>query len=160
MRVITYNNKKDVISNEEIREAIIWICKKLFKNKKLLDHITCKVFFKDMKTRDTIALCEDDPKEEIDDYRKNPRSFHIILNTKRKFSKSGIIRTLFHECSHLEESATGKLRTIPGYILYRKQRIKPSKADNNYWQMPWEIRAYGVEKCYYELWLDEKKNNK
>jgi SprT-like family len=87
------------------------------------------------------------------------RDFEILLSEKLSFKD--MVRTLAHEMVHLKQYATGELKHIDRINAYRYNGKTISPDDLLYWDLPWEIEAYGREAGLYFRYmvhLDEKKS--
>ena len=95
--------------------------------------------------------------DEFDD-RRRPRSFRVILDrTKMEFNDSGeertdaevaleILKTLGHELVHVKQYALGELTTDRyGALRYNGVHYNPQNL-LEYFDLPYEIEAYGREK--------------
>ena len=95
--------------------------------------------------------------DEFDD-RRRPRSFRVILDrTKMEFNDSGeertdaevaleILKTLGHELVHVKQYALGELTTDRyGALRYNGVHYNPKNL-LEYFDLPYEIEAYGREK--------------
>lgn len=78
------------------------------------------------------------------DERVNPRDFEIRIDSS--MNMYAIIRALAHEMVHVKQYALGELMDGPSYLKVRwlGKWIK-TQNENNYWDRPWEIEAYGKE---------------
>lgn len=74
--------------------------------------------------------------------RNKPREF--LIQIRKNKSKRYMMMTLAHEMVHVKQFAMGEMDE--NMNLWKGKRLS-SKTD--YWDMPWEIEAYGRE---YGLW--------
>lgn len=97
-----------------------------------------------------------------EDDRKNPRHFTIKL---RRQPIEDMIKTLAHEMVHLKQYAKNELSKQ--LRLVRSKGIKissiwmgevwsPSPKEDDYWDCPWEIEAFGREVGLYHKWFHRK----
>lgn len=93
-----------------------------------------------------------------DDWHR-PRDFHIEVNTEQKLEDLFI--TLAHEMVHVKQFARGELRDV-FYPAKRTMWFKESisREEINYWDLPWEIEAYGRERGLFVRFVENKKNHK
>ena len=89
--------------------------------------------------------------EEIDN---GIRYFVIeLLNNK---NLGMLLMSLAHEMVHLKQYAVGELkddRKNPECTIWQKKSINEKKVD--YWDLPWEIEAYGREKGLYYRFCEQ-----
>ena len=80
------------------------------------------------------------PLDEFDNYR--PKEFEINLDRPKRFKS--MLNTLAHESVHLKQFAKGELKTHKGTNKTIFHKVSYDD-DDNYWDCPWEIEAYGRE---------------
>lgn len=97
---------------------------------------------------------------------KNPRYFTISLNRNQT---EDIIRTLAHEMVHVKQYAKNELgkhlrmTSSTGLKIATVWQGKVWKAklkEDDYFDSPWEIEAYGREVGLYAKWVQYKKDLK
>lgn len=119
-------------------------------SKKLLKKLNVDIFFiKDLKKLEKFeADCI------WEDINIRPKEFSIRIDSS--MSGRRIIQALAHEMTHIKQYATGEMSDLLGMNTLvswrkglRKQRIDSEVVD--YWEHPWEIEAYGREKCLTEM---------
>lgn len=67
---------------------------------------------------------------------------------------SALLHSLAHECVHVQQYSSGRLRdTRGGSAIWLGKLVKIK----NYWRMPWEVEAYGLERYLVETFTE--KNN-
>ena len=81
--------------------------------------------------------CTDDP--------PNPRKFLIKIAATADMSKREFIMALAHEMVHLKQYALNQLRDFDKKEITVFQR-KVYSYDMEYWEQPWEVEAYGMER--------------
>lgn len=81
--------------------------------------------------------------------QNKPREFTIVV--KKTPSMRYMLMTLAHECVHLKQYALGELND--NHTRWRGTRINDEKI--NYWELPWEIEAYGRERGLYTMFCEE-----
>lgn len=96
-----------------------------------------------------------------DDDNRSPRFFSIIL--REGPGDDDIIKTLAHEMVHVKQYAKREL--VSGVFVAAKGGLKitskwmgeiwkPKAKEDNYYDSPWEIEAYGREVGLYKRWVD------
>ena len=90
---------------------------------------------------------------------RNPRWFTIRLKRQKI---DGMIKTLAHEMVHVKQHAKNELQrgiVIPtrgGLKISSKWQgeiWKPKRHEDNYFDSPWEIEAYGREVGLHHKWI-------
>lgn len=81
--------------------------------------------------------CSDDP--------PNPKRFLIVLAATEDMSKRDFIMALAHEMVHLKQYALNQMRDVQDkkITIFHKKKYS---FDMEYWDQPWEIEAYGMER--------------
>lgn len=90
------------------------------------------------------------------DTNERPRIFEVQINPK--MSKRNQLLTLAHELVHVKQFAKGELKE------YMKKHTSAMRWGNEviqveedaYWDLPWEIEAYGRECGLYIRWVEHK----
>lgn len=129
------------ISKEEVIQAIEFFEESLL-SKRLSKNIMLDIdFVVDMcKTTDYIATCSYE-----DDDSVKPRWF--IISVDAGLSKTKMLKSLAHEMVHVKQYALGELKyPYKNNINLNKWLntvVDETKID--YWELPWEIDAYGRE---------------
>ena len=137
------------LSADMVTEAVRFYASTLM-NRQLVRNLTVKVFFKDGGVD---GLCNTD-----DDLAK-PREFALHINPKR--SVKAMLTALAHEMVHVKQYATGESRQYertPYVTKFRGVMVNTSTTD--YWDLPWEIDAYGRELGLYVRFMEHWKNVK
>lgn len=136
--------KSRYVNHEVIEEAARFFGEYLFK--RLYKKVTI----------DLILSSKDMPKN-VDGYcdwsdnNKKPRYFEIQLRSN--MSEDNLLRTLAHEMVHVKQYAKGELTD---HMCGKKSRWKDTVINvenHDYWELPWEIEAYGREKGLYNKYL-------
>lgn len=118
-------------------------------NRQLVKNLTVKVFFKD---EGVDGQCDSD---EI----ARPREFNLHINPKR--SVKDMLIALAHEMVHVKQYATGESRQyerMPYVTKFRGVMVNTNTMD--YWDLPWEIEAFGRELGLYVRFMEHWKNVK
>ena len=93
-----------------------------------------------------------------EDNRNKPREFEIDIDASMKMH--GILRALAHECVHVKQYVMGEMRDTNNCYT-TKWKSTPYHTDRgNYWELPWEIEAYGREVGLYETFVMNKRYTK
>jgi hypothetical protein len=132
-----------------VTEAVRFYASTLM-NRQLVKNLTVKVSFKD---KDVDGFCNTD-----DDLAK-PREFALQINPKR--SVKAILTALAHEMVHVKQYATGESKQYertPYVTKFRGVMVNTETMD--YWDLPWEIDAYGRELGLYVRFMEHWKNVK
>jgi len=96
----------------------------------------------------------------IDDGEQRKRDFVITLDAR--LNKKETLLALAHEMVHVKQYAKGELKDLfrpTRMVRWQGERFDPE--DMDYWELPYEIEAYGREKGLYVKFmthLDEKIN--
>jgi hypothetical protein len=121
----------------EIKSALEFYANVLM-SKKLHENILLRVCFNDGEENTT---CWED-----DNIR--PREFTINISSKMGYNDTFL--TLAHEMVHVKQYAMGELRDVMRGPTPQRWMNKPIYSDDiEYWDLPWEIEAYGREKGLY-----------
>jgi len=132
-----------------VTEAVRFYASTLM-NRQLVKNLTVKVFFRDDGVD---GLCNTD-----DDLAK-PREFALQINPKR--SVKAMLTALAHEMVHVKQYATGESRQYERTSYVTKFRgVMVNTETTNYWDLPWEIDAYGRELGLYVRFMEHWKNVK
>jgi hypothetical protein len=101
-------------------------------------------------------LDEDYATASISDEEENwsrPREFVIEIDSSQ--SKRGILQRLAHEMTHVKQIAKGEMKDyvkMPSKVRWQDYIYECDENDHfDYWTSPWEVEAYGNEKCLYVL---------
>lgn len=130
-------------------EAAAQFYGELLMGKNLIKNLHLRLVF--TKTQGNGTTWEDDI--------SRPCEFTITI--EKGMSKRETLITLAHEMVHVKQYATGELRD---YMSSSKlQRWRDEKRDWSqveYWDLPWEIEAYGRERGLYVRFVDHLKAQK
>lgn len=99
----------------------------------------------------------------------NIRKFNIVISLKsmnkqakdltKKLKEP--IKTIIHEMVHVKQYANNQLFDyIDGNTKFEGKVYKNAKTYTDYWDMPWEIEAYGRTEGIYEQFLINQKKMK
>lgn len=112
-------------------------------NKKLLNNIKVTLLFKKFDNNDyDYAYCD----WEFD----NHRSRDFIITIDSKLNKKETLLALAHEMVHVKQYAKGEMKDYfrpARMVKWMGEMIDPESVD--YWELPYEIEAYGREKGLY-----------
>lgn len=131
---ISVRGKNTKLSRNEARYATDWMARLIMSNK-LLNNISIQVEFAPEEGNKGSTECLDE------DYR--PRDFKIMIDPE--LSRRNQLTTLAHELVHVKQFAMGEMRYTKDFDLIKwyKQSIHSEKTE--YWDLPWEIEAFGRE---------------
>lgn len=121
-----------------IREAAHFYADTLL-SKRITDNINLRINIIQDYYKKTGFMGDAAPIDDENYYR--PRNFEInIEKTKRLKS---IVFSLAHEMIHVKQFAKGELKDHKrsNKVIFHKVKFD----DDNYWESPWEIEAYGKE---------------
>lgn len=136
------------LSSLELRDAAQFYGQ-LLMHKNLLKNIQLRVAF--TRTEGNTTMWEDD--------NVRPREFTITI--ERGMSARNTLITLAHEMVHLKQYATGELRDYMSCArVHRWRDQKRDWGDVEYWDLPWEIEAYGRERGLYLRFVEHVKAQK
>ena len=88
-----------------------------------------------------------------------PREFKIRLNSTTRKKKQ--LLALAHELVHVKQYASNEMKDVvrgPTNTKWKKEFIREEKMD--YFDLPWEIEAYGRENGMYIRYLEHVKREK
>jgi hypothetical protein len=152
--LIDFDGYPDKANLDDIHDALEFYAEILL-GKRLSKNIKLNVTFVPnlMKRRQTEADCNFE-----DEDAKVHREFTINIDSG--FSRPKTLQCLAHEMVHVKQMAKGEL-TI-AYVKGRGHlnRWKNTWVDENkigYWDVPWEIEAYGRELGLYVRYDQDKK---
>ena len=101
------------------------------------------------------AVAEVDP---IDQDINHPRIFIITVDKGSLLDTGEMLTSVAHEMVHIKQYAKNELKQRDGYMSYRRKRFYYSKASlAEYYNFPWEIEAYGLEKGLYHGWKENQQ---
>jgi hypothetical protein len=92
-----------------------------------------------------------------DDSNHRPREFIMEVNASSNIRLRKILETVAHEMVHIKQYAKGEMKDLisrPANI--RKWQGKEIDTNTiSYWDLPWEIEAYGRECGLFVRWAEE-----
>lgn len=138
-------NKK--ITSQELKYAAEWMSR-LIMSSQLIKNIKVTISFKG--ERGFLGSTE------ITDYDdQKPRRFLIQLDPKS--SRNSTLKTLAHELVHVKQFARGEMVDLirSPHVKWNKQYVDQDKLD--YWDLPWEIEAFGREYGMYRRYTNHLK---
>lgn len=101
------------------------------------------------------AVAEVDP---IDQGIRDPRIFVITIDKGSLLDQNELLTSVAHEMVHVKQYALNELKQRDGYMSYRRKRFYYSSASlAEYYNFPWEIEAYGLEKGLYHGWKENQQ---
>jgi hypothetical protein len=151
---LSITNLPKKITRKEVRSAAEFFANMLMSTR-LLDSIG--IILKFTKVKGAKASVYQDP--------DIPRNFCIEMDTG--LTRKLIIKSLAHEMVHVWQYASGKMKDYvrePGKVRFGEKIYDYSIESEEYWFLPWEIEAYGMEVGLYQHYLmmlkSLKKENK
>lgn len=92
-----------------------------------------------------------------EDDNHRPREFSMEVNASKELRLRKILETVAHEMVHVKQYAKGEMKDLisrPANI--RKWQGKEIDTNTiSYWDLPWEIEAYGRECGLFVRWAEE-----
>lgn len=149
-------DKPQNINDCQIFHSIVFFAEKLL-SKRMLRGISIKInFIKHLKRKEKFeANCI------WEDNNINPREFTINIDSGLNLTR--LTQALAHEMAHVKQYAIGDMRDMmnnSSFVRWKREKIDMDAVD--YWEHPWEIEAYGYEKClgemFKEYWKKAKDN--
>lgn len=138
---------------ELISEAAEFYCSKLL-SKRMLNSLYVEIQLKK-------KLHDDEDYQAFCDYQgKSDGIREFTVELKKGMSIRDTLTYLAHECVHVKQFATGEMKN--GAVYAVTTRWKGKEINDNaidYWDLPWEIEAYGREKGLYSRFVVTKKLN-
>lgn len=96
--------------------------------------------------------------DELDRGLKHPRLFNIFIDSKSILDENEMFTSIAHEMVHVKQYALNELCQRDGYMSYKRKRFYYDTATlAEYYNFPWEIEAYGLEKALYYGWKQNCK---
>lgn len=124
--------------NKDLRKLARWVMKELLSDEERKD-LSIRIVLKPVYTAD--GWC----------YFDSKKKYRIHINQRMGLKR--VAETLVHELVHVKQYVSGELREcgITGDMLW-----KGKKAASNYWKQPWEIEAFGLQRCLLGLYGDQQ----
>jgi len=136
---IYVTGKTDKHDGKHLREAARFFIKKLLTDKKIDINVTIKLVPGLEKRTNALGFCG------WRDRRYRPKRFMIEIDTKLKNNR--ILEVLAHECVHIKQYNLGEMRDLKNSDVRWKGANfvydTDSIGDDDYYQFPWEIEAFG-----------------
>lgn len=139
---LTYTGKPVRVSLAEYEYATNWIMSRLV-SKKLMKNLSIELSLRKIKGLNGQT-------EDVD-CCKRPRDFIVTINPY--LSRKSQLSTLAHELVHVKQFATGELKSE---VIGTLQKWKDSYIDHSeteYFDLPWEIEAWGREHGLYMRYI-------
>lgn len=95
-----------------------------------------------------------------EDDTRNPRWFTI--NLRDASGDDDVVKTLAHEMVHVKQYAKNEMKTqmrvtrgggFQRATVWQGEVWNPKSKEDEYWDCPWEIEAYGREVGLYHKWV-------
>ena len=81
------------------------------------------------------------------------KEFSLYIKKSKDFDD--MLQTIAHELVHVKQYMNGTMNFGKdlNHTIWNKKIFNEKKI--SYWELPWEIEAYGLEKCLYEMWIEK-----
>jgi hypothetical protein len=116
-----------------------------------LIHVTIKLDPRLVAEHEVQGLCE------WEDTNDRPREFTLHIDAGMTMADT--LSTVAHEMVHLKQMAKGEfmeyIRTVQPLIRFNSQKYTFGD-DQEYWDYPWEIEAYGRQIGLYTRYMERK----
>ena len=87
-----------------------------------------------------------------EDTHRRSREFTLEVDTSAKFST--VMNTIAHELVHVKQWASGEYYAIDtGAYVYRYRGATHDTRVTDYWELPWEVEAYGRSIGLLVMWI-------
>lgn len=141
------------ITSSEVKYAAEWMSA-LIMSTQLRKNLKITVSFK----REKGVLGTTEVRDYDDENFRLPRKFLLRIDPKER--RNSILKILAHELVHVKQFARGEMIDTghPNYIKWNKQPVNQDKI--NYWDLPWEIEAFGREYGMFRRYNEHVKNDK
>jgi hypothetical protein len=147
MKVFIRGKSKN-LSKKEIRAAVRFFADKLLSSR-LKKYITVYITYNLDLPIPAIIYDDDDGKM---------RTFHITVS--QHLGKRKELLAIAHETVHIKQAATGQWKQKNGKSLWNGEVFNDEDTEEDYWQSPIEIDAYGREVGLYEMYMLSMKAKK
>jgi hypothetical protein len=155
--ILRTRGKPAKVNKTLCKRALKWYAKNLLTDK-TYDEIEIELNF------NSSELASDDYGfTEWNDNNIRGRDFTIVVDPNLGIRST--LSTIAHEMVHVKQYATGELvdYVLPSKTNKCRWRGKVRKNYDNpieYWSLPWEVEAHGLEKCLYYRFLGENSDIK
>lgn len=149
VEVIGHRSK---VMKDLFARSVEYYCSKLM-SKRMCQSLEVYIILKKKLENDFAGYCS------YLDHHKGIRQFEIELCKGQTVRET--LSSLAHEVVHLKQFATGELKDTmhPGNMsVWHGEKINEDKVD--YWDLPFEIEAYGREKGLYTRFAIQEKLSK
>lgn len=146
---VSVRGKNTKIGKDEVKYATEWMAQLILSNK-MMRNLFVQVEFTPEYGLKGSTECLDQ------DYR--PREFKICIDPN--LSRRNQLLTLAHELVHVKQFAMGEMRytKYTELIKWNKQTIHNEETE--YWDLPWEIEAFGREYGMYIRYVEHRAKEK
>lgn len=140
--------RKKLHRNEAFYSAQ-WMLRKLVPCE-LVDTLIVNVYIRKMKHQKGTCWA----------YQNNPNTFDIVISAD--LGRMATLRTIAHECVHVMQYATGKMKDLwgnnTGKVLWKNSIFEGTEENRRaYYKLPWEIEAFGMQEKLTRSYLDHVK---
>jgi hypothetical protein len=143
-------------------DALLFFLRKLKLSEQIIDELTICITNKDENGKILSGQDEAGYTEVLDGgEKKQPRKFIIGISLHSK-SANEKLSTLAHEATHVKQYAVGHLDHLGHNTIWRGKVWKNKVKDetDTYFDSPWEIEAYGMERGLVYRYVEYLKNTK
>lgn len=139
------------ITSEETRYAADWMSA-LIMSPQLRKNLRVVISFK--KEKGVIGSTE--VRDTEDDNTRLPRKFLIRVSPIER--RTSALKIIAHELVHVKQFARGEMKDTvhTNYVKWNKQLIDQDAIE--YWDLPWEIEAFGREYGMFRRYNDHVKH--
>jgi len=148
MKIHTRGNN-DKMTRREVRYATKWMSALIMSNQ-LMPNITVHVVFQTEEGLKGSTECIDSDVK--------PREFQITIDPN--LSRKSQLRTLAHELVHVKQFSCGEMRYTKYTELIKWYKQTLHCEETEYWDLPWEIEAFGREHGMYVRYIDHLAKEK
>lgn len=154
---IYLRNRSPVLSQKEAKYSTSFMAS-LIMSRQLIENLTIYIEF-------TENCVDADTGQQIQgdviwlDDNAYPREFKIRINKTTRKKKQ--LLALAHEIVHVKQYALNEMKDTvrgPSNVKWKKEYVHENKID--YFDLPWEIEAYGRENGMYIRYLEHKRKEK
>ena len=156
---ISVRGKNEKITKKELRYATQFMSN-LVLSKRLINNLYVEIVSQEFTTVPVGFYKYHGDCMWLDD-NSRPREFRIRLNSD--LSKRVQLTALAHEIVHVKQWATGDMKDLlrqPTFPAVKWKTEVINHEEVHYYDLPWEIEAYGREYGMYARYMDHKKDHK
>ena len=122
-----------------VEDAVAWFLHKYLPR----HHIYIEILHRGLRREQSYGYCS------VSGAIYKPREFLIEIDPKLDLEL--YTKTILHEMIHLRQWVSGTLKERRGKMYYKDIKCE----DLDYWELPHEIEAHGLEESYYHDYLTD-----